>query len=163
MTITFKGNPVTIKKAPLKVGDVVSDFRITKNDLSEITLADTKGSRVFLSVPSLDTGVCSLEVAKFMEYTQGFNDVEVYAISMDLPFALDRWCQSKNNSNITTASDYKSRSFAEATATYVEELGLLARAVFVLDKDNVVRHVEYVSEIGNEPDYDAVLNAVATL
>ena len=163
MTITFQGTPVTIQKPLLKKGDILQDFSITKNDLSEVTLKDTKGSRVFITVPSLDTGVCSMEVAKFMEYAQGFQDVEVYTVSMDLPFALDRWCQSKANSNIITASDYKSRSFGEASSTYVEELGLLTRAVFVVDKDNVVQYVEYVSEITNEPDYDAVLNAVAKL
>lgn len=163
MNITFQGTPVTIQKALLKKGDKLQDFSITKNDLTEITLKDTKGSRVFITVPSLDTGVCSLEVAKFMEYAQGFQDVEVYTVSMDLPFALDRWCQSKANSNIVTASDYKSRSFGEASATYVDELGLLTRAVFVVDKDDVIQYVEYVSEITNEPDYDAVLNAVAQL
>lgn len=163
MTITFQGTPVTIQKPLLKKGDILQDFSITKNDLSEVTLKDTKGSRVFITVPSLDTGVCSMEVAKFMDYAQGFQDVEVYTVSMDLPFALDRWCQSKANSNIITASDYKSRSFGEASSTYVEELGLLTRAVFVVDKDNVVQYVEYVSEITNEPDYDAVLNAVAKL
>lgn len=163
MNITFQGSPVTIKKALLKKGDKLQDFTIIKNDLSPVSLADTKGKRVFLSVPSLDTGVCSMEVAKFMDYAQGFQDVEVYTVSMDLPFALDRWCQSKNNSNIITASDYKSRSFGEATATYVEELGLLTRAVFVVDEDNIIQYVEYVQEITNEPDYDAVLNAVAAL
>ena len=163
MNITFQGSPVTIKKALLKKGDKLQDFTIIKNDLSPVSLADTKGKRVFLSVPSLDTGVCSMEVAKFMDYAQGFQDVEVYTVSMDLPFALARWCQSKNNSNIITASDYKSRSFGEATATYVEELGLLTRAVFVVDEDNVIQYVEYVQEITNEPDYDAVLNAVAAL
>lgn len=163
MNITFQGSPVTIKKDLLNVGDKLQDFSIVKNDLSPISLADTKGKRIFLTVPSLDTGVCSMEVAKFMEYALGFQDVEVYTVSMDLPFALDRWCQSKNNSNIITASDYKSRSFGEATSTYVEELGLLTRAVFVVDADNVIRYVEYVNEITNEPNYDAVLNAVASL
>lgn len=163
MPITFQGKPVTIQKPLLKKVDILQEFTIIKNDLSPITREDTKGSRIFLTVPSLDTGVCSMEVAKFMEYAQGFKDVEVYTVSMDLPFALDRWCQSKANTNVITASDYKTRSFAEASSTYVEELGLLARAVFVVDKDNVIQHVEYVSEIANEPNYDAVLNAVAKL
>lgn len=161
MPITFQGKPVTIKKPLLKAGDILQDFTITKNDLSSITREDTKGLRIFLTVPSLDTGVCSMEVAKFMKYAQGLNDVEIYTVSMDLPFALDRWCQSKANTNVITASDYKTHSFAEASSTYVEELGLLTRAVFVVDKDNVIQYVEYVSEITNEPNYDAILNLIA--
>lgn len=163
MSITFKGNPITIKKQPLQVGDTLTDFRIVKNDLSEITLADTKGKRIFLSVPSLDTGVCSLEVEKFMQYIRDAHDVTCYSVSYDLPFALDRWCQAKENENVITASDYKFHSFGEASATFIEELGLLTRAVFLVDKDNVVRYVEYVSEVANEPNYDAVLNALADI
>lgn len=163
MAITFKGTPITISGTLLKKGDILQNFTITKNDLTDIHLKDTKGTRIFLSVPSLDTGVCSMEVEKFITYAQEFQDIEVYSISMDLPFALDRWCQSKSNSNIITASDYKTKSFAKATSTYVEELGLLTRAVFVVDKNNVVQYVEYVAEVANEPDYDAVLNAVANV
>lgn len=163
MTITFKGNPITIKKQPLQVGDTLSDFRIIKNDLSELSLADTKGTRIFLSVPSLDTGVCSLEVETFMQYIRAANDVTCYSVSMDLPFALDRWCQAKDNENVITTSDYKYREFAQASSTYMEELGLIARAVFIVDKENVVRYVEYVNEVTNEPNYDAVLNALAQI
>ena len=121
---------------------------------------DSTGTRIFLSVPSLDTGVCSMEVAKFINYAKELKDVTVCAISMDLPFALERWCQAKNNENVITLSDYKLHSFAAATATYVEELGLLTRAVFVVDKDNILRYVEYVREITDEPDYEAVLSCV---
>lgn len=163
MTITFKGKPITMNKPLLKVGDTFTDFRVVKNDLSELSLKDTSGNRIFLSVPSLDTGVCSLEVEKFMEYIRDSEDVTCISVSMDLPFALDRWCQAKENENVITVSDFKYREFGVASATYIEELGLLARAVFVVDADNIVRYVEYVDEVSHEPNYDAALNALADI
>lgn len=163
MNITFQGNPVTIKKDAVKSGEALKSFTLVKNDMSELKREDTAGKRIFLSVPSLDTGVCSMEVAKFINYAKDLKDVTVYAVSMDLPFALERWCQAKNNENVITASDYKTHSFADATATYVEELGLLTRAVFVVDDTDTVRYVEYVNEITNEPDYDAVLACVKAI
>lgn len=161
MNITFQGNKVTLAGTQLKVGDQLPAFRMIKNDLSEI--GKEKGKRIYLSVPSLDTGVCSMEVAKFVEYMKGFGDVICYSVSMDLPFALDRWCQAKENDQVVTASDYKYHEFGKATGTLVEELGLLTRAVFVVDEHDVVRYVDYISEITNEPNYDAILNAVAAL
>lgn len=163
MNITFKGKPVTLTGTAVKAGDVLTDFNVVKNDLSDLAKNDTKGVRIFLTVPSLDTGVCSMEVAKFMEYMKDYHDVTCYSISMDLPFALDRWCQAKENEHVITASDYKNHSFGKATSTYIEELGLLARACFVVDANDVIQYVEYVSEIANEPNYDAVLNAVAKI
>ncbi|MGX8834622.1 thiol peroxidase [Amedibacillus sp. YH-ame10] len=161
MNITFKGNPVTLVGKQLQVNDVMPCFPLVKNDLSELRCEE--GKRIYLSVPSLDTGVCSMEVAKFMEYMKAYSDVLCYSVSMDLPFALERWCQAKENEQVITTSDYKYREFAKATGTLVEELGLLTRAVFVVDENNVIRHVEYLAEIANEPNYDAILNAVATL
>lgn len=163
MMITFQGKEVTLRHKQLSVGDTLPSFSITANDLTEIKSDDTKGVRVFLSVPSLDTGVCSMEVAKFMQYFQGDDKVTCYAISMDLPFALDRWCQAKENDNIITASDYKTQSFGQLTGTILDELNLLTRAVFVVDANNIIQYVEYVSEITNEPNYDAVLNKVGEL
>ena len=161
MNITFQGNQVSLAGKQLAVGDQLPDFRLIKNDLSEI--GKEQGKRIYLSVPSLDTGVCSMEVAKFVEYMKGYQDVVCYSVSMDLPFALDRWCQAKENDQVVTASDYKYHEFAKATGTLVEELGLLTRAVFVVDEQDIVRYVDYVTEITNEPSYDAILNAVAAL
>ena len=163
MNVTFQGKPLTLVGKQLQVNDTLPAFTVTGNDLSAIRSEDTKGVRVFLTVPSLDTGVCSLEVAKFMEYFNDNKEVSCYAISMDLPFALDRWCQAKNNENVITASDYQTKSFAEATGTFLKELCLLTRAVFVVDADNVLHHVEYVSEVTHEPNYDAVLATIANL
>lgn len=161
--ITFQGNEVHLRHKQLQVKDQLPSFTIVKNDLTEIKSDDTKGIRVFLSVPSLDTGVCSMEVAKFMQYFQGDDRLTCYAVSMDLPFALDRWCQAKANDNIVTASDYKYQSFGQLTGTIIDEWNLLTRAVFVADEHNVLQYVEYVSEVTNEPNYDAVLNKIAEL
>ena len=160
MTITFQNNPVTIQGNFLKEKDIMPDFTVYKNDLSPLKLSDLKGNKIILSVPSVDTGVCSMELGKFMNYVRELNNVTCISVSMDLPFALDRWCQAHGNDNVVTTSDYKERSFAKASATYVEELGLLTRAVFVLDENNMIKHVEYVSEITNEPDYQAVLDSL---
>lgn len=163
MNITFQGNPVTLQKEAVKINEKMQPFTAVKNDMSELKSEETSGKRIFLSVPSLDTDVCSMEVAKFIKYAKELKDVTVYAVSMDLPFALDRWCQAKNNENVITLSDYKYHSFANATATYVEELGLLTRAVFVVDDENTIRYVEYVNEITEEPNYDAVLACIKGL
>ncbi len=163
MKITFQGNPVTIKHETVKPKEKLKPFTAIRNDMSEWRSEESTGTRIFLSVPSLDTGVCSMEVAKFINYAKELKDVTIYAISMDLPFALERWCQAKNNENVITLSDYKLHSFAAATGTYVEELGLLTRAVFVVDKNNTLRYAEYVKEITEEPDYAAVLACVKSM
>lgn len=163
MELTWKGNTVHLLGKSVQVNDVLQEFTMISNDLKEIHKSATSGKRLFLCVPSLDTKVCSLEVETFMNYIQDVSDVTCYVVSMDLPFALERWCQSRANSNIMTASDYKYHSFTKATGTYVEEMGLLARAVFVVDQQDVVRYVEYVKEISEEPNYDAALNALAKL
>ena len=163
MNITFQEKPVTLKGTMLKKGDTMPEFTVVNNDLETISSKDMKGIRILLSVPSLDTGVCSMEVAKFMEYMKSCDDVTCYSISMDLPFALGRWCQAKENERVITASDYKEHAFAKASGTYIEELGLLTRAVFVVDQNNKIQHVEYVSEVTQEPNYDAVLNTIAAL
>lgn len=163
MNITFNNEPVTLTHKSIQVGDTLPAFTLIKNDLSEINPAKEEGKRIFLSVPSLDTGVCSLEVEKFMQYIRDSKDVTCYSVSMDLPFALDRWCQAKENENVITTSDYKYRSFGERMGTYVQELGLLTRAIFIVDSNNIVQYVEYVSEITHEPNYDAALNALADI
>lgn len=155
--ITFQNKPVTLQGTFLTVGQVMPEFTVYQNDLSALNLSDIKGNKIILSVPSIDTGVCSMEVAKFMNLVKELKNVTCLSVSMDLPFALDRWCQAQGNENVITTSDYKDHSFAKASATYVEELGLLTRAVFVLDENNVIKHVEYVKEITNEPDYEKVL------
>lgn len=160
---TFAGDPVTLQGKQLAKGDTLPDFAGMDTDLQRVSLSDTSGVRVFLSVPSVDTGVCSTELGKFIEYVKERPQVTCYSVSMDLPFALSRWCQANSNENVKTLSDYNGQQFGQATGTVVEELNLLTRAVFVVDAQNVLQHVEYVSEITNEPDYQAALAAVDAL
>ncbi|MCP1108844.1 thiol peroxidase [Lachnospiraceae bacterium PF1-21] len=162
MSITFKGSPVTLAGSELKVGDKMPDFVVMKNDMTPMHLSDTKGVRVFLSVPSLDTPVCDLEVRTFNQEVASLGDVSVYVASMDLPFAQTRWCGANGIDNVISVSDFKDRSFGKATGTYVNELGLLARAVFVVDSNNEITYVEYVPEIGEQPSFESVYMAART-
>lgn len=156
MKVNFKGTEVDLINTTLKVGDKLPSFKVVKNDLSDLSKQDTKGIRVFLTVPSIDTGVCSIEVAKFINYFKNIDNF-CYVISMDLPFAFNRWCQANQSENVITASDYKYREFGEKTGTLIKQLGLLTRAVFVVDENDEILHVEYVSEVSTEPNYEEVL------
>lgn len=158
--VTFQGNPLTLEGKTLEVGTKLNDFTVVDNDLNDVTLSDTNGLRVFLSVPSIDTPVCDTEVRKFNTEIEKIPGVTCYTISMDLPFAQARWCGTAGIKNVKTLSDYKLKSFGEATGTYIKELGLLTRASFVVDKDGKVVFVEYLDEITNEPSYNEILDAV---
>lgn len=155
---TFLGNPVTLEGEMLKVGDQMPDFEVITTDLEPFHPMEEKGKKIILAVPSVDTGVCNLELEKFMEYVKGYDDIQVISVSMDLPFALNRWCQA-HKGNVLTTSDYKDHDFAKKTGTRMSENGLLARSVFVTDQDGKLTYVEYVDEVGNEPHYDQVLKA----
>lgn len=157
--VKFNGEGMTLVGKILNVGDSFSDFTVTTNELKDFTLSDSKGVRIFLTVPSLDTPVCNMEVKKFNEEVAKLNGVTCYTISMDLPFAQSRWCGNEGIKNVITLSDYKYRSFGEATGSYVKELGLLARNSFVVDLQGKVTFVEYLEEITNEPSYGKVLEA----
>lgn len=156
MQVLFKNQPVDLIGNNLKVGDKFIDFKAVDSELNEFDSQNTSGLRVFLSVPSIDTGVCEIEVNKFINH---FNDLNAkcFVISLDLPFALSRWCASKNNANVVLLSDFKYHEFEKVTGTYIKQVGLLTRAVFVVDENNNVLHAEYVSEVSSEPNYDDVL------
>ena len=160
MKVKFQGNEVTLKGKEIKVGDVVPNFVVLDNGLSPVNSKDFKGKRVYVSVPSIDTGVCDMEVRKFNEAAAKLKDTKIYTISMDLPFAQARWCGNAGIEDVKTLSDFKDRNFGEAFGTYIEELGLLTRAVFVVDENDKVVHVEYCAEVTSEPDYEAALNAL---
>ncbi len=160
MKVTFQGNPLTLEGTQVKVGDTAPDFTVINNDLNSLKLSDTKGKRVFLTVPSLDTPVCDTEVRRFNQEASKLGDVTIYTISMDLPFAQARWCGGAGIDKVITASDYKDREFGKNYGVYINELGLLSRAVFVVDENNKVTYVEYLNEITDEPNYD---NALAAL
>ncbi|RXI38419.1 thiol peroxidase [Clostridium tetani] len=159
MNVTFKGNPVTLVGNELKVGDKAPDFTVVNNNMEDFSFKDTKGVRIISAIPSLDTPVCDLETKTFNKEASAIPNVTIYTISMDLPFAQVRWCGDNGIDNLTTLSDFKDRIFGKNYGTYVKELGLLARAVFVIDSDDNIVYVEYVSEIGNQPNFEKVLEA----
>lgn len=163
--ITFKNNPVTLLGNEVKVGDKAPDFTVLANDLSPVTLQDSKGKvRLIISVPSLDTGVCDAETRRFNEEATKLSDeLVVLTVSVDLPFAQKRWCGAAGIDRVVTLSDHRDLSFGKAYGVAIEELRLLARAVFVVDKDDTVKYVEYVSETTNHPNYEAAIEAVKSL
>lgn len=159
-SITFKGNPVTLLGSEVKVGEKAPSFTVLANDLSEVTLEDSKGQvRLISVVPSLDTGVCDAQTRRFNEEASGLGNVKVLTISVDLPFAQKRWCGANGIENVQTLSDHRDLSFGEAFGVAIQELRLLARAVFVVDSNGTVTYAEYVSEATNHPDYEAALEA----
>lgn len=158
--ITFKGNAKTLVGPEIKVGDKAPTFTVLANDLSPVTLEDSKGKvRLISVVPSVDTGVCDLQTRKFNEEAANLNGLEVLTISMDLPFAQKRWCGAAGLENAKVLSDHREASFGTAFGVLIEDMRLLARAVFVVDANDTVTYVEYVSEATNHPDYDAALEA----
>lgn len=162
--VTFKNEPITILGEEVKVGSVAPDFTVLANDLSEKTLKDYEGKKKLISaVPSLDTGVCSQQTRKFNEEAANEQDGVVLTISNDLPFAQKRWCAAEGLDNVITLSDHRDLSFGENYGVIMKELRLLARSVFVLDKDNKVVYTEIVSEGTNHPDYDKALEAFKNL
>ena len=162
--ITMKGNPITLLGKEIKVGDVAPNFTAVKKDLSPYTLRDLGDKVKLISVvPSIDTGVCDLQTIHFNEEAAKLKNVTIVTISMDLPFALDRYCAAKGIDALETLSDHKEASFGINYGFLIEELRLLARGVLVIDGDNIVRYVEYVQEVSNHPDYDKALEEVKKL
>ncbi|MDR3314954.1 MAG: thiol peroxidase [Coriobacteriales bacterium] len=163
LSITFAGEPLTLQNEQLGAGEAFPDARLFDNYLNAFDIADTEGVRVFLTVPSLDTPVCDLEVRTFNAKAAELPGVQIFAVSVDLPFAQARWCGQAAVEAVKTLSDYNGAEFGRATGTYISELALLTRAVFVVDAEGKVVYAEYVPEITNAPDYDAAYAALAEL
>ncbi len=164
--VTMKGNPLTLVGKEIKVGRKAPDAELVANDLSAVKLSSLCQDKVSIvtSVPSLDTPVCDLETRRFNEEAGKLgDDVIVLAVSMDLPFAQKRWCGAAGVKNVQTLSDHREAAFGKAYGVLIKELRLLTRAVFVLDKQGVIRYVELVKELGTEPNYDAALKAAKEL
>lgn len=159
--VTFKNNPVTLLGQEVSVGDTAPSFTVLSNDLSEVTLEESNGKvRLISVVPSLDTGVCADQTRKFNEEAASLgDDVKILTISVDLPFAQARWCGAEGINAVQTLSDHRDLSFGKAYGVAIEELRLLTRSVFVVDKDNKVTYVEYVPEATDHPDYEKALEA----
>jgi len=160
-TIKFKGNPLTLLGSQPGVGEPALDFEVLANDMSSVKLSELHGKvLVICSVPSLDTPVCDTEVRKFNEQATSLgDDVAVLVISMDLPFAQQRWCGAAGVKNVQTLSDHNQAEFGGKYGVLIKELRLLARTVFIVDKEGVIRYIEVVEELTNEPDYEAALKA----
>jgi len=174
-TINFKGSPLTLVGRFLKKDNIAPDFRVISQDLKEVGLADfshpeiksaggiplTAGKgkiKVITSFPSLDTPICDLQIKEFNERALGLgSEVIILGISKDLPFAQKRFCQANNIKNLKVLSDYKFSSFGINYGLLIKELGLLARAVVILDKNNLLRYVQIVAELSTPPDYEDAL------
>lgn len=163
MNITFNGSPITLKGNQLKIGDKMPDFTVCDNDLNVVKGNELSDVRIFLTVPSLDTGVCDMEVRNFNSKASELEGVSIYAVSLDLPFAQARWCGANGIKAVKTLSDYKDRNFGMATGTFIEELALLTRAVFIVNNANEIVYVEYVPEVTNHPDYDKAYSVLEEL
>jgi thiol peroxidase len=160
--VTMKGNPLTLVGSEPAVGQKVPDVTVVDNGLSAVKLSSFQGKVVVIaSVPSLDTSVCDLETRRFNQEAVALGpDIQVLIVSMDLPFAQKRWCGAAGAKNLLTLSDHREAAFGTAYGVLIKELRLLARAVFVLDREGVLRYTQLVKEIATEPDYAAVLAAV---
>jgi thiol peroxidase len=162
--ITFHGGPMTLLGTELKVGDDAPPFTLTTSEMKPLTLDDatSNGTKkaLLIIVPSLDTGTCSLETQTFSKRLGDLSpDTNAFLVSLDLPFAQSRWAAANDAPNLTYASDYQDHSFGVAYGVRVKELGVLARANFVISKDKKITYAELVPEVTNEPNYDATFAA----
>jgi thiol peroxidase len=162
-TVTLKGNPVQLAGNELKVGDTAPDFTLQNNALEDVTLQATAGkTRIIAAVPSLDTPVCHAETKRFNDEAAKLADAAVLVVSADLPFGQKRWCGSEGVDKVQCLSDHRTAAFGQAYGVLIKGGPLdrcLARAIFVVGPDNKIKHVEYVKEITEHPNYDAALAA----
>jgi thiol peroxidase len=164
--VTLKGNKVTLLGNEVRVGQKAPDVELTANDLSTVKLSSLLKDKIGIiaSVPSLDTSVCDMETRRFNQEAVGLGaDVTVLTVSMDLPFAQTRWCGAAGIKNLQTLSDHRDAAFGTAFGVLIKELRLLARAIFVVDKQGAIRYIQLVKEVATEPDYQAALAAVKDL
>jgi thioredoxin-dependent peroxiredoxin len=159
--VTLKGNPITLLGPKIGANEEAPDFTVQKDLLTPISLSETHGKvRVILSVPSLDTPVCSRQAKRFSDEAANLgDDVQVLVVSVDTPFAQGRWCGAEGVQNILTLSDFKTRDFGKKYGVEIKGLGIYTRAAFVLDRQGEVLYSEYVPEVAEEPNYDAILEA----
>jgi thiol peroxidase len=157
---TLRGNPKTLIGPELKPGDKAPDFSAVDDSLQPVNLGATgAGVRIFSVVPSLDTPVCDAQTKRFNEEAGKLGDVKIYTFSMDLPFAQKRWCGAFGVDHVKMVSDHRDGSFGQSYGTLIKDLRILSRAIFVLDNSNTIRHVEYVKEVADHPNYEAALSA----
>lgn len=163
--VTMHGRPLTLTGAEITAGMKAPDFSVLDGDVNKVRLGDFKGKIKVISVtPSLDTPVCDLQARRFNHEAATLpEDVAVLNISMDLPFAIRRFCTTAEIDRVKALSDHRDASFGAAYGVLIKELRLLARSIFIIDKDDVVRYIEIVPELSNHPDYDKALEALRKL
>ena len=163
-TTNFKGGPLDLAGPELKVGDKAPEFSAVDKSMQPVSLASTGNKvRVFSVVPSLDTPVCDMQTKKFNEAATSMPAVDFYTVSVDLPFAQNRWCNSFGVDHVKMISDHKEASFGQNYGTLIKDWRIESRAIFVVDQSNTIQHVEYVPEVGEHPNYDAVLSKAKEL
>jgi thiol peroxidase len=157
---TLQGRPMTLVGPELKTGDKAPDFDVIDSSLKPVRLADTgQKTRIFSVLPSLDTPVCDAQTKRFNEEAARLENVDIYTVSMDLPFAQTRFANCFALDNVKMLSDHRNGSFGEHYGTLIKDLRILSRAIFVIDPDNTIKYVEYVADVGNSPNFDAALAA----
>ncbi len=163
--VTLKGSPLTLIGNEVRPADKAPDFKALDADLKEISLYDFKGKiKIIASVPSLDTPICDLQIKRFNDEASGLSkEVAIIFVSMDLPFAQKRFCQAYDINKVKTLSDHRDADFGVKYGVLIKELRLLARAIFIVDKSDTLRYVEYVKEVTLHPNYEAALVAVKAL
>lgn len=163
-TVTFKGNPVELSGNPPQIGDEAPAFDLPNTEMENIKLHDSNGKiRIISVVPSIDTPVCSIQTSRFNRELDKLPDVVGYTVSVDTPFAQKRWCGAEGVEKMTMLSDYKGNHFGRDWGLYINDLGLLARAVYIVDKDGKIAYSQLVPEIAQEPNYDEVLEKAKSL
>ena len=154
------GNPKTLVGPELKAGDKAPDFAVLDISLKPVTLSDTgKKTRIFSVIPSLDTPVCDAQTKRFNEEAAKLKDVDIYTVSMDLPFAQKRFSNSFAVDQVKMLSDHRDASFGAAYGTLIKDMRILSRAIFVVGPDDKIKYAEYVPEVANHPNYEAALAA----
>ena len=160
--VTLQGNPLTLLGEEIKVGQKAPGFVVVDSDLQEVGLDAFAGKvKLIASVPSLDTPVCDIEIKRFNEEASKISeDIVILFISVDLPFAQKRFCQSFDITKVKTFSDHKTADFGNQYGVLIKELRLLSRAIFVVDKGDMISYVEYVKEVSDQPSYGSALEAL---
>ncbi len=163
-TVTLKGNPMAVAGPELKVGDRAPDFHVVDYNLKPVSLADTGNNvRIFSVIPSLDTPVCDAQTKRFNDEAAKLPGVGIYTVSVDLPFAQKRYCNAFAIDRVKMLSDHRDGSFGTSYGTLIPDLRIESRALFVIDQQGIVRHVEYVKEVGEHPNYEPALAAARSL